>query len=433
MTQPTDPVTWLQGTFWMLDLGQPRPPDPTPRIPVAFMQAGPEVAEELAQAMDLDDQAVVMQRFNNGRCCYVGRSDGRIVTYGWVTFDEEAIGELGLSIRLKAAEAYIWNCATSPAYRGQRLYPALLAYIVGELHRRGVRRIWIGTDGDNLPSQRGLALTGMQPVSDAFISRIWNMQRVWLRERPGVPEQVVMDIRAALFGEREEVWLATHRGEPSVGTMHPHVGIPLVLAGEPPGSARAAMILLHGRGATAHDILTLTPELHSQGFLYLAPHAAGNAWYPNSYLAPLISNEPALSSALVVVASLLDQLSHIGIPAERTILLGFSQGACLALEYAARTARRYGGVVGLSGGLIGPEGAPRAAAGELAGTPVFLGCSDVDPYISRERVEQAAETLRLLGGDMTTRFYPGLDHTVNQDELQFVQDMMNRVLPDGNW
>ncbi|HEX9133890.1 MAG TPA: hypothetical protein VF844_16485, partial [Ktedonobacteraceae bacterium] len=225
----------------------------------------------------------------------------------------------------------------------------------------------------------------------------------------------------ALLGGREEVWLAANTGGLSAGTMEPHLGQQLVLAGEPPVSAQAAMIMLHGRGATAHDILTLTADLHRPGFIYLAPQAAGNAWYPNSFLAPIASNEPDLSSALAVITSLLDQLAQVGIPAERTILLGFSQGACLTLEYVARNALRYGGVVGLSGGLIGPENTPRDYPGSLAGTPVFLGCSDMDPYIPKGRVEQAAEALRLLGGNVTTRLYPHMDHTVNQDELQFVQ------------
>ena len=213
---------------------------------------------------------------------------------------------------------------------------------------------------------------------------------------------------------------------------HPQSGQRLVLAGEPLGSARAAMIMLHGRGATAQDILTLTPELHCPGFTYLAPQAAGNAWYPNSFLAPIASNEPHLSAALALITSLLDQLAQQGIPAERTILLGFSQGACLALEYAARNARRYGGVVGLSGGLIGPDGTPRNYPGSLADTPVFLGCSDIDPYIPKERVEQSAEILRLLSGNITMRLYPHMDHTVNEDELQFVESMMTSVLSIGN-
>lgn len=227
-------------------------------------------------------------------------------------------------------------------------------------------------------------------------------------------------------------WRVAGPGELSAGTMYPHLGQPLVLAGEPPGSARAAMLMLHGRGATAQDILTLTTDLHCPGFLYLAPQAAGNAWYPNSFLMPVASNEPDLSSALAVIASLLAQLAQLGIPAERTILLGFSQGACLALEYTVRNPRRYGGIIGLSGGVIGPDDTPRNYSGELADTPVFLGCSDMDPYIPKERVEQTAEILRLAGGNVTMRLYPHMEHTVNEDELRFVQYMMDGVRSIGN-
>jgi GNAT superfamily N-acetyltransferase len=177
------------------------------------------MAQELARAMGLDDQAVV-QRFDNGRHCYVGRSEGRLATYGWVTFDEEDISELGLSIRLKAGEAYIWNCATLPAYRGQRFYPALLRYIVDELHHQGLHRVWIGTDTDNLPSQSGVILAGLQPIGDVFISRVLTMRRLWLWGRPGVPERLVMDARQALLGGREEVWLTANSGEPSADTMY---------------------------------------------------------------------------------------------------------------------------------------------------------------------------------------------------------------------
>jgi GNAT superfamily N-acetyltransferase len=158
-----------------------------------------------------------VQRFDNERHCYVGRIEGRLATYGWVTFDEEDIGELSLSIRLKAGEAYIWNCATLPAYRGQRLYPALLAHIAGELHRQGVHRVWICTDTDNLPSQSGIVLAGWQPVADVFISRALTMRRAWLQGRPDIAERLVMDARQALLGEREEVWLAANSGELSDG------------------------------------------------------------------------------------------------------------------------------------------------------------------------------------------------------------------------
>jgi len=136
------------------------------------------------------------------------------------------------------------------------------------------------------------------------------------------------------------------------------------------------------------------------------------------------SNEPYLSSALATIDALLAQLASAGIEPERTIVLGFSQGACLALEYVARHARRYGGMAGLSGGLSGPPGTPRNYAGSMAGTPVFLGCSDVDMHIPRERVDETAEVFRRLGGDVTERLYRGMGHTINQDEIAFVQGMM---------
>jgi predicted esterase len=210
-------------------------------------------------------------------------------------------------------------------------------------------------------------------------------------------------------------------------SANPHQGQPLLAAGEPLDQAQAVMVMVHGRGASAHDILMLAGELDGNGFAFLAPQAAGNTWYPNSFLMPLASNEPGLSSGLAVIADLLQQIGEAGVPAERTILLGFSQGACLALEFAARQARRYGGVVGLSGGLIGPPGTPRDYPGSLSGTPVFLGCSDIDFHIPKERVLESAEVFRELGGEVNARLYPGMGHTVNQDELAQVQQMMNVV------
>jgi phospholipase/carboxylesterase len=204
----------------------------------------------------------------------------------------------------------------------------------------------------------------------------------------------------------------------------PHQGRPVLAAGTPLAQAQAAMILIHGRGATAESILDLAAEVDRPGFAYLAPQAAGNTWYPNSFLAPIPSNEPGLSSGLAVIDGLLAHLAVAGLPPERTILLGFSQGACLTLEYVARHARRYGGVAGLSGGLIGPDGTPRAYAGSLAGTPIFLGCSDVDFHIPKERVEESAAVLRRLGGAVTMRLYPNMGHTVNADELVAVRSLM---------
>jgi len=200
------------------------------------------------------------------------------------------------------------------------------------------------------------------------------------------------------------------------------------MAGEPVSRARAAMLMVHGRGASAEDILTLANQLAQLGFAYFAPQAAENTWYPNRFLVPLADNEPWLSSALKFVGDVLTEIINAGIPAERIMLLGFSQGACLALEFAARNARRYGGVVGLSGALIGPDDTPRNYSGSLAQTPMFLGCSDVDFHVPRERVDQTAEVLRALGGEVTERLYPNMDHSVNQDEIDFVRGMMQPLL-----
>jgi predicted esterase len=202
--------------------------------------------------------------------------------------------------------------------------------------------------------------------------------------------------------------------------------MPVLEAGEPLTKARAAMILVHGRGATAADIMTIGAELMHPGFAYLAPQASGNAWYPNPFTAPLESNEPYLSSALGVLETLLARV-EANVPAQRVILLGFSQGACLTLEFAARQARRYGGVVGLSGGLIGPDGTPRDYPGAFEGTPAFLGCSDVDPHIRKDRVEEAADVLKRMGASVTMRLYPGMGHTVNPDEIEAVRAIVESV------
>ena len=208
----------------------------------------------------------------------------------------------------------------------------------------------------------------------------------------------------------------------------PHQGQTVRMAGVPLDEAQAAMLLVHGRGASAEDILTLAKEFDQPGFAYLAPQAAGNTWYPNRFLVPLAQNEPWLSSALSFVGDVLDQIVNAGIPPERIILLGFSQGACLTLEYSARNARRYGGIVGLSGALIGPDDTPRDYKGSLERTPVFLGCSDVDFHVPKERVDQSAEVLQRLGGNVTKRLYPNMDHSVNQDEIDFVRGMMQPLI-----
>ena len=208
----------------------------------------------------------------------------------------------------------------------------------------------------------------------------------------------------------------------------PHQGQPIRIAGEPISRARAAMLMLHGRGASAEDILAVANEFDQAGFAYLAPQAAGNTWYPNRFLVPPAENEPWLSSALAFIADVLAEIINAGIPREKIMLLGFSQGACLTLEFAARNAQRSGGVVGLSGALIGPEGTPRDYPGSLAGTPVFLGCSDVDFHVPKENVQQTAEVMKRLGGEVTLRLYPNMGHTINSDEIDFVRRMMQTLL-----
>src|SRR2546423_5415284 len=204
-------------------------------------------------------------------------------------------------------------------------------------------------------------------------------------------------------------------------------GVRVLQAGAPLREASAAMILVHGRGASAEDIMLLGQELSMPGFTFLAPQAPGNTWYPNRYSAPIPSNEPWLSSALEALEMLLSRVEEV-VPATRAVLLGFSQGACLMLEFAARHARRYGGVVGLSGGLMGPDDTPRNYAGSLEGTPVFLGCSAIDPHIPQERVRLSDEVLRRLGGEVTMRLYRGMGHAINQDEMETVRQMMGSLV-----
>lgn len=197
-----------------------------------------------------------------------------------------------------------------------------------------------------------------------------------------------------------------------------HAGQPLRHTGRPLAEAGAAMILVHGRGATAESILELAGYLPHPQMAYLAPQAAGQTWYPYSFLAPIAQNEPYLSSALARLEGLLADVTAAGIPPERVVWAGFSQGACLAAEFVARHAQRYGGVLLFSGGLIGPPGTPRDYAGTLAGTPVFLGCSDRDAHIPLARVEETAEALARLGAAVDKRIYPRMGHTINDDEIR---------------
>ena len=207
----------------------------------------------------------------------------------------------------------------------------------------------------------------------------------------------------------------------------PHHGQPIVAAGAPVASARAVGVLLHGRGATALSILDLGDAINRPDVAWLAPQARGNTWYPNRFVAPIESNEPWLSSALAAVGDVVAQVGEAGAPRSRIVLIGFSQGACLALEALIRTPGIVGGAAGLSGGLIGPPGTAWPDAGRLDGVPVFLGCSAVDFHIPKERVLESADVLRARGAEVTAILYPGLDHTVNDDEIAHVQAIVDRV------
>lgn len=210
----------------------------------------------------------------------------------------------------------------------------------------------------------------------------------------------------------------------------PHQDQQLVTAGAPLDVAEAAVVLVHGRGATAQSIVGMADEFHHHGVAFLAPQAARNTWYPNSFLAPVESNEPGRSSGLQAVGDAVETANEAGIPTDRVAVLGFSQGACLASEFVARNPTRYGGLIVLSGGLIGERVEledyvdDANANGELAGTPAFLGCSDVDPHIPEERVHETATVLEELGADVTTRIYEGMGHGINEDEMAFVSELV---------
>jgi len=211
----------------------------------------------------------------------------------------------------------------------------------------------------------------------------------------------------------------------------PHADQPTETAGATLADADAAVVLVHGRGARSSGMLDLAGDLSVDGVAYRAIQATRSTWYPNSFMAPIESNEPWLSSALSFLDRTVAETAAKGPGRDRVVLVGFSQGACLASEYVARNPDRYGGLAALSGGLIGPEGTAFDYEGDLAGTPVFLGCSDVDPHIPVERVHETRDALTALGGDVTEQIYGGMGHTVNQDELDrlasLVADAADRV------
>ena len=207
----------------------------------------------------------------------------------------------------------------------------------------------------------------------------------------------------------------------------PHRGQDIAVRGEPLQTAVSAMILVHQRGGSTESILSLIPHFDAPKMAFLAPQAAQNTWYPHSFLAPIPQNEPGISSGIGILRDLVTTINEAGIPSEKIALLGFSQGACLAAEFVARDAQRFGGLAVLSGGLIGPPNTPRTYEGHLHGTPIFLGCSDVDFHIPKERVDESAALFTRMGATVTKRIYPGMAHTIIADEITAVQEMINSV------
>ncbi|RYC68266.1 alpha/beta hydrolase [Spirosoma sordidisoli] len=195
----------------------------------------------------------------------------------------------------------------------------------------------------------------------------------------------------------------------------------IVTAGKPLEEASKVMIMVHGRGGSARDILSLSEYIKADDFAFVAPEANGRTWYPYSFLRPMSENEPYLSSALDVLTSLRARLqSDFNFKLPQIYWFGFSQGACLMLEYVARNATEYGGIFGLSGGLIGPDGTPRQYEGSFGNTPVFLGCSDTDSHVPKERVLESERVFSEMGASVTARLYPNFAHSINEDELNFV-------------
>jgi len=208
----------------------------------------------------------------------------------------------------------------------------------------------------------------------------------------------------------------------------PHENSPVRSMGVKLEEATAAMILLHGRGATAEDILSLSMYLDYPGFAYLAPQADDYTWYPNRFIFPIEHNEPYLSSALDMVDRLVKRVEQAGIPTDKIFIGGFSQGSCLSSEYVIRNPKRYGGLLVFSGGYIGPLNWDRQPSGDLDGTPVFIGCSDIDPHIPLQRVHETTELLTAMGAQVTERIYPGMGHTINDDEIKLAGSIVEKSL-----
>ena len=219
---------------------------------------------------------------------------------------------------------------------------------------------------------------------------------------------------------------------PSNTASGPHAGQPVLMQGRPLGQSPVVVIMIHGRGAGPENILELAAAVSQPDVTYLAPAAANNTWYPYSFMSDIARNEPYLSSALSVLKSLVSQVEAAGIRRDHVVMLGFSQGACLTTEFAIRNASRFGGFVAFSGGAIGPPGTQWGVeSGELGGfdgTPIFFGCSNVDPHIPESRVVESAELCERMGAKVTRRIYPGMGHLVNDDEIAWARALLESLI-----
>jgi GNAT superfamily N-acetyltransferase len=193
------------GTIWTLNLDEPVPVV-QPKIPADFRRVSADLVPALASVVGQNSLTEIVQRLETGRRCYAACVEGALVSYGWVSFDEEHIGELNLRIRLLPGEVYVWDCATLPAFRGKRLYSALLSHVIGELRLEGFCRAWIGADMDNLPSQYGMAHAGFHHVADLVVARVLTLRQVWVQGRPDVPEPIVAEARRAFLNDRDRAW-----------------------------------------------------------------------------------------------------------------------------------------------------------------------------------------------------------------------------------
>lgn len=221
--------------------------------------------------------------------------------------------------------------------------------------------------------------------------------------------------------------MSLFRVDPENPFNGPHQNQPVVNGGAKIDDATTAMVFTHGRGASAQSMMMFAEEFEGDHIHYRAIQASNQTWYPRSFLAPKEMNQPGIKSGLQAIYDQISTLNASGIPTEKIILLGFSQGACLTTEFAARHPQRFGGIVGYSGGLIGEDVDPENYQGSLEQTPVFLGCSDRDPHIPRERVDLTEEVFETLGADVTKKIYVGMGHTVNKDEIEQVQNLINTI------